>query len=153
MAAFPFFRKPDFFSEDEKQRIITTIREAERQTSGEIRVFIESRCRFVNALDRAAEIFWGLKMDQTQQHNAVLVYVAVRDHQYAVFADDGIHKKLGDTFWNEEVKAMYKHFKQNQVSDAVAQVITDVGKALALNFPYQNHADKNELPDDIVFGK
>lgn len=153
MAAFPFFRKPDFFAEDEKQRIITAIREAERQTSGEIRVFIESRCRYVNALDRAAEIFWGLKMDQTQQHNAVLVYIAVRDHQYAVFADDGIHKKLGDAFWNEEVKAMYKHFKQNQVSDAVAQVITDVGKALAQQFPYQNHADKNELPDDIVFGK
>lgn len=153
MAAFPFFRKPDFFSPAEKEEILSAIREAEKQTSGEVRVFIESRCRFVDPLDRAAEIFWGLKMDQTHQHNAVLVYVALRDHQYAVFADDGIHKALGDAFWNNEVKTMFRHFRENRPAEALAHVITDVGKALKQHFPYQGKADKNELPDDIVFGR
>ena len=84
MALFSFFTRNNFFSEEEKQRIIDSIRSAELQTSGEIRVFLESRCRFVDPLDRAAEIFWGLKMDQTEDKNAVLVYVAIRDHQYGV---------------------------------------------------------------------
>lgn len=153
MGLFSFFKQADYFSEEEKQRIIASIRAAEIQTSGEVRVYIESRCRFVDPLDRAAEIFWGLKMDHTDMHNAVLIYVAIRDHQYAVYADQGIYEKVGEKFWLEEVKAMYKHFQQNRVADAVAQVITDVGRALAYHFPYDSSIDKNELPDDIVFGK
>lgn len=153
MALFSFFRRSDFFSEDEKQRIVDAIRASEIRTSGEIRVYIESRCRFVDPLDRAAEIFWGLKMDHTGDKNAVLVYVALKDHQYAVFADKAIHEKVGTAFWQDEVKAMYRHFRQNHIADAIAQVINDVGQALHQHFPFIKDTDKNELPDDIVFGK
>jgi len=153
MASISLFRRKEIFSEDERQGIINAIRAAEIRTSGEIRVYIERRCRFVDPLDRAAEIFWNLKMDQTGEKNAVLVYVAVRDQQYAVFADKGIYERVGEVFWKEEVKAMYRHFRENQISDAIAQVITDVGQALHTHFPYENDTDKNELPDDIVFGK
>lgn len=153
MALFSFFRKSVFFSPEEQQQITDAIREAERRTSGEVRVFVESRCRFVDPLDRAAEIFDGLKMYETQDHNAVLVYVAMKDHQFAVLADHGIHQKVGDMFWNEEVLAMRRHFKDNHIADAVIQVITDVGDALHTHFPYDRDTDKNELPDDIVFGR
>ena len=153
MALFSFFRKTVFFSAEEQQRITDAIKEAERRTSGEVRVFIESRCRFVDPLDRAAEIFLGLKMDQTHEHNAVLVYVAVKDHQFAVLADGGIHKKVGDAFWNAEVAAMRKHFVQDHVADAIVEVINDIGEALHTHFPYDRDNDKNELPDEIVFGR
>lgn len=153
MGLFSVFRQSDYFTAGEKERIVSAIKNAEKNTSGEVRVFIESRCRFVNPLDRASEIFWGLKMDHTDRHNAVLIYIAIRDHQYAVFADEGIHQKLGEDFWNKEVKAMYVHFKENQVAEAIARVIDDVGKALNTHFPYEPGVDKNELPDDIVFGK
>ncbi|MBO9566712.1 MAG: TPM domain-containing protein [Niastella sp.] len=152
MALFPFSRKSEFFSADEKKQIVAAIQEAELTTSGEVRVFIESRCRFVDPLDRAAELFWQLKMDYTQDHNAVLVYVAVRDHQFAVFADQGIHQKVGDEFWNKEVQAMKRHFKENHYADAVIQVVKDVGIALQHHFPFNKDTDKNELPDDIIFG-
>lgn len=152
MALFSFNRKTEFFSEDEKQRVVKAIQEAELTTSGEVRVFIESRCRFVDPIDRAAELFWLLKMDYTKDRNAVLVYVAVRDHQFAVFADQGIHEKVGDGFWNKEVQEMKKHFRQNHHADAVIHVVRDVGLALQHHFPYNRETDKNELPDDIIFG-
>lgn len=152
MGLFSFFRKSDFFSEDEKQRILESIRRSEKNTSGEIRVYVESRCRFVNPLDRAAEVFWGLKMDQTEERNAVLVYVAMRDHQYAVFGDEGIYRKLGEEFWKERVARMNNRFTQNQVAEAIIEVIADIGAALNHHFPYNNDTDKNELPDEIVFG-
>jgi uncharacterized membrane protein len=152
MALFPFTRKSTFFAEDEKQRVVDAIRNAELATSGEIRVYIESRCRFVDPLDRAAELFWSLKMDSTQDRNAVLVYVAVRDHQFAVFADQGIHEKVGDEFWQKEVSAMKRHFQQNEYAEAIIHVVRDVGIALQHHFPYDRETDKNELPDDIVFG-
>ncbi|AXY75867.1 TPM domain-containing protein [Paraflavitalea soli] len=152
MALFPFTRKSEFFSEEEKKQVVKAIQEAELTTSGEVRVFIESRCRFVDPLDRAAELFWNLKMDYTQDRNAVLVYVAVRDHQFAVFADQAIHEKVGNEFWNKEVQAMKRHFAQNHYADAVTQVVKDVGIALQFHFPFNRETDKNELPDEIIFG-
>lgn len=150
---FSLFRKPEFLSASEREHVINAIKEAERQTSGEVRVYIESRCRFVDPLDRAAELFWSLKMDQTEQRNGVLIYVAVKDHQMAVLGDEGIHKKVGDAFWNEEVKKMREHFKQQHYMDALVLVIRDIGVALHQHFPFYQEKDKNELPDDIVFGK
>ncbi|MFL5743117.1 MAG: TPM domain-containing protein [Niastella sp.] len=153
MAYNPFGKRKEFFSPDEQERIVNAIRLAEQQTSGEIRVYTESRCRFVDPLDRAAEVFWGLKMDLTKDRNGVLVYIAMKDRQFAILADQGIHEKVGQTFWNEEVSVMKKHFSNALPADAIEAVIADVGQALRTHFPYDRSTDKNELPDDLVFGK
>lgn len=149
---FPFSKRKEFFSPGEKAKVIEAIRVAEQQTSGEIRIFIESRCRFVDPLDRAAELFWSLQMDRTQDHNAVLIYVAMKDHQVAIYADRGIHEKVGELFWRKEVIAMTTHFRENHYAEALLEVIKDVGEALYIHFPFNRDTDKNELPDDIVFG-
>jgi uncharacterized membrane protein len=149
----PFQSKKDFFSSDEKNRIVSAIREAEQQTSGEIRVYVESRCRFVEALDRAAEVFNILKMGETNGHNAVLIYLAVKDRQLAIFGDHAIHEKVGDEFWTKEVIHMLNHFQNSHYADATVQVILDIGAALKFHFPYDRQTDINELPDDIVFGR
>ena len=153
MKLIPSFRPKSLFSADQSARIVEAIRNAEKQTSGEMRVFIESRCRFVDPLDRAGEIFWNMKMDHTAYRNAVLLYVAVKDHQFAIFADSGIHLKLGNEFWQNEVNLMSRHFRENNYLEAILLVINDIGNALHVHFPYDPNADKNELPDDIVFGK
>lgn len=149
----PFFSKKDFFSAAEKNQIVAAIREAEQQTSGEVRLYIESRCRFVDPLDRAAEIFWILKMEQTEARNAVLVYVAIRDRQLAILGDKGIHEKVGEVFWNQEVNKIISHFREVGYVDAIVKMILDIGAALKFHFPYDRKTDVNELPDDIVFGR
>lgn len=149
----PFFRRKEFFSESEKELIVSSIQSAERQTSGEIRVFVESHCRYVNPLDRAAEVFGGLKMEQTAARNGVLVYVALKDRQLALFGDRGIHEKVGDSFWNEEVRVILGHFNKANYAEGIAGVVKDIGEALKTYFPYDAGTDKNELPDDIVFGR
>jgi uncharacterized membrane protein len=138
---------------DEEQLIVKAIQAGERQTSGEIRVFIESRCRFVDPLDRAGEIFGSLKMYETAQRNAVLIYVAIKDRQLAVYADQGIHEKVGERFWNDTVKAMLQHFNRQQYGAGIAGLVAETGEALQKHFPYDGGTDRNELPDDIVFGK
>lgn len=153
MSIFPLFKQKDFFTQKEIEAITEAIRNSEKRTSGEIRVFVESKCRFVEPLDRAYEIFTGLKMEATAERNAVLIYLATRDHQLALFADEGIHKKTGQRFWNEEVALMLSQFNKDNYADGLINVITDVGEALHTHFPYQPGVDKNELPDDIVFGK
>jgi uncharacterized membrane protein len=149
----PFFSKKDFFSPAEKNQIVAAIREAEQQTSGEVRVYIESHCRFVDPLDRAAEIFWLLKMEHTEARNAVLVYIAIRDRQLAILGDKGIHEKVGEVFWNQEVNKIISQFRRVGYADAIVKMILDIGAALKFHFPYDRKTDVNELPDDIVFGR
>jgi uncharacterized membrane protein len=150
---FPWQKKKSFFTDEEKHCIIATIREAEQRTSGEIRVYVESRCRYMDAVDRAAEIFSELGMHQTAERNATLVYVAVKDKQAAIFGDEGIDKKVGQKYWEEEVNKMLLYFKEQHLADGICKVVTDIGEALQFNFPFNRTTDKNELPDDLVFGK
>ena len=133
--------------------MVKAIRQAEKSTSGEVRVFVESRCAWMDAMDRAAEIFFSLKMDQTEQRNATLVYVALKDRQLAVFGDEGIHKKVGTEYWNRLVADMLSDFKGEQYGKGIAECVIQIGNALQTYFPYNNETDKNELPDEIVFGR
>jgi uncharacterized membrane protein len=147
-------RKPkEFFSEPERVRIVEAVRQAERRTSGEVRVFVESHCKYMDAIERAAELFFSLKMDKTDLRNGVLVYVALKDRQVAVFGDEGIYKKMSQKFWDAEVKKMLFQFKNDNIPEGIIAVIRDIGEALYQNFPYDSATDKNELPDDIVFGR
>jgi len=153
MKLFPWQKQKEFFTAEEKQQVVEAIRKAEQRTSGEVRVFVESRCRFVDAIDRAVELFFQLEMDKTAERNGTIVYVAVKDKQAAVFGDEGIHQKLGQKYWEEEVNKMMVCFKQANLADGIIQCVTDIGEALYQNFPYDQKTDKNELPDDIVFGR
>jgi len=150
---FSLFRKKEFFTLEEKQDIVDAVQLAEKKTSGEVRVFVESRCSFMDALDRAVEIFQQLKMYETTERNAVLVYVAMKDRQLAVFGDEGIHQKVGDEYWNKEVQKMISNFNRDDYAEGISGCVKAIGEALYTHFPYNNATDKNELPDDIIFGR
>jgi uncharacterized membrane protein len=153
MTLFPWQKTKQFFTPEENERIAAAIRKAEQQTSGEVRVFVEGRCRYVDAIDRAVEIFQNLKMQETKDRNAVLIYVAIKDRQLAIFGDEGIHLKCGNVFWSTEVLKMIKEFNRENYAEGITRCVLEVGEALKTNFPYDKDTDKNELPDEIVFGR
>lgn len=132
--------------------MVQAIRFAEKQTSGEIRLFVESRCTFLNPIDRAKELFAELNMTATKDRNAVLLYFAMNDRQMAIWGDEGIHQKLGQAFWNNKVSTILEDFKKENFTKGICNMIAEVGDALKTNFPYASD-DKNELDDNIVFGK
>lgn len=151
---FNFFKnKNRFFSPEENKHIVEAIQQAEKETSGEIRVFIESKCSYMDAIDRAAEIFSRLQMHKTAERNAVLIYVAVKDRQLAIFGDEHIHKKVGNEYWGRLVKHMISHFTNKNFAEGIRQTVLEIGQDLQKHFPHHKYTDKNELPDDIVFGR
>ena len=150
MALLPL-NKRAFFTPGQQEQMVAAIQKAEKNTSGEVRFFVESKCRFVDPVDRAHEVFFSLKMDQTKDRNAVLLYMAMDDHQLALFADEGIYQRVGKHFWNDKVKTMISHFTKDDYTGGVCKVIGDIGEALQKEFPYASD-DKNELPDEIIFG-
>ena len=150
---FSFLRKKkQFFSKEDTRLIVEAIRHAEQRTSGEVRIFVESRCSYMDALDRAIELFTQMGMNATKERNAVLLYVAIKDHQLAVFGDEGIHHKVGPDYWNTEVIKMLRDFNRDNYAVGIAGCIEDIGQALQQHFPYTDK-DKNELSDEIQFGR
>jgi uncharacterized membrane protein len=150
---FPLFKKKEFFTTEQKARIVEAIRIAERETSGEIRFYVESKNPFMDPIDRAAEIFFQLKMQNTQHRNAVLLYIAMKDHEVALFGDEGIYNKVGKEYWDNAVKNMIAQFKGEHILDGIEQCVSQIGQTLKETFPYEETTDKNELPDDLVFGR
>ncbi|HNV81862.1 MAG: TPM domain-containing protein [Tenuifilaceae bacterium] len=138
-------------SNEEKKRIVDAIKQAELNTSGEVRVHIESHCK-KDVLDRAADVFALLKMHKTQLRNGVLFYLAIKDKQFAVLGDAGINSLVPENFWEEVKDEMLLHFKQGNFTVGLVNGITMAGEKLKQHFPYQKD-DINELPDEISFGK
>lgn len=141
------------FLEDEQQKIVAAIARAEAGTTGEIRVYVESSCEYVDAMERAKEVFAQLEMHKTAHRNAALVYVAVKDKQFAIFGDEAIYNLAGGPdFWKEAAAQMVSFFRKNAHGDGIAAAVDAIGRALAQHFPSDPSAPQNELPDDIVFG-
>jgi uncharacterized membrane protein len=140
-----------FFTEEQKKTITNAIREAELNTSGEIRLHVEKNCK-INVLDRAAYIFRKLKMHRTEKRNGVLFYLALQDHKFAILGDAGINSVTPENFWEDIKETVLGYFKKNQHAEGLAKGIRMAGKALQQYFPYKKD-DVNELSNDISFGK
>lgn len=147
-----FPNKKSFFSPEEEKSIVDAIAQAEKKTSGEIRIFIETHCKFLDPIDRAKELFLELEMFKTKDRNGVLLYFAMKDRQVAIWGDEGIHHKLGQEFWNAEIHTIIQEFKEKHFVEGICHMISDVGRALQTNFPFEKD-DRNELSDEILFGK
>lgn len=144
-------RSREFLSKLEHDRIVHAIREAESKTSGEIRVYVQRGKLKADPLIVAQKKFQRLQMHKTQERNAVLIFVAPREHKFAVVGDKAIHEKCGDEFWQRVVEGMRTHFQNEKFSHALIEAIQEISKLLAEHFP-KALGNGNELPDDLIEG-
>lgn len=138
-----------FFSEEQQEQIKLAIQKAEFKTSGEIRVFVDTKCKEENVLDCAAYQFKQLGMHKTNERNGVLIYISMDDHRFAIIGDVGIHQKVNGNFWDETKNIMLEFFKKGLITEGLIAGIEQVAIQLKSLFPYQSD-DKNELPDEIA---
>lgn len=137
------------FNEEEQQRIKHAIEEAENQTSGEIRICIEKKCK-EDVLDRSANYFHQLEMNKTKLHNSVLIYLATVDRKFAIIGDAGINQVVPADFWDKTKEAMLSHFKYGDLVEGIVTGLKLTGEQLKKYFPHQTD-DINELQNDISF--
>lgn len=143
-------RVEDFLTAHEEQEIVNAILEAERDTSGEIRVHIESHTRS-NHDERAKEVFHLLKMDNTKEENGVLIYIAVNDRKFAIYGDKGIDRVVPDDFWESTKNTIQDHFEQGNFKKGIIKGILKAGQELNSHFPWHSK-DTNELSNEVSKG-
>ncbi len=138
-----------FFTAEQQQELIHAIRNAELETSGEIRLHLEESCGD-DVLDRAADVFRKLEMHKTELRNGVLIYLAVKDRQFAIIGDVGINEKVPKNFWDDIKDDMVLHFKQGNYIRGLLNAIETSGIQLKQYFP-RSAGDINEMSDEISF--
>ena len=140
-----------FFSSKEKDHIIKCIEEAEKGTSGEIRVHLSKKVNR-EILHDASRTFERIGMANTRLRNGVMIYFAIKNRQFAIIGDTGIHEKMGDECWKEISSKMGSHFRNDDFAGGLEYGIKRIGEALKEHFP-ASAANANELPDDISYDK
>lgn len=141
----------DFLTDQEEQFIVDAIIQAERNSSGEIRVHIEEHT-IKQPFERAQEVFQFLQMDQTKNRNGVLFYVGVSDHSFVILGDKGINEKVEAGFWDQTKDVVVEHFKKGQYKDGLVKGVLKAGLKLQQLFPYDEDSDADELPNEISRG-
>lgn len=131
-------------------RVVEAIREAERATSGEIRVSVAHF--FWGSVEKtAAKAFHRLGMENTVDRNGVLIFIVPSRKRFAILGDKGIHEKVGQAFWNDVSACLSSHFRKGAFTEGLVEGIRMVGDRLATHFPSAGEADRNELSDNVNF--
>jgi uncharacterized membrane protein len=143
--------KDIFLTKEEEAEVVEAIRLAEQNTSGEIRVHIEKETS-IAPMERAVEVFHLLQMENTQERNGVLIYVATQSKQFAICGDQGIHEKVTNSFWDATKEVMLSHFKNGNNKQALVNGILKAGEQLKSYFPRQDD-DVDELSNELSKGE
>lgn len=147
-------KQQTWLSDADQSRITAAIAAAERVSTGEVRVYIESKCPEPEALDRAKKLFLEVGMDKTIRRNGVLIYLAVDDHVFAIIGDAGIDEKAGGTtYWNAAATELAGFLKQGRQTDGLVRCIEDIGALLAVHFPPDGNDTGDEISNEILFGQ
>ena len=135
-------------SKEELDKVTESIRSAESQTSGEIRVCVAKHCKG-SPIDAAVAKFHQLKMENTQLRNSVLIYVCPDDHKAAILGDTGIHEAAIEGFWDNALEEMLSYFRKEMIVDGICQGVGKVGELIKAHYPIAEN-DVNELCDDVI---
>jgi uncharacterized membrane protein len=139
-----------FMSDADLEAVRRAITEAEGGTAAEIRVHLDHRCPG-DAIARATEVFERLGMHRTEGRHGVLIYVAISHRKLAVIGDQGIHVRVGGTYWQGLVTDVLAHFRDERPRDGLLHAVAELGAALHQHFP-RDPDDQNELSDEVSIG-
>lgn len=138
-----------YLSEKEIVDLVEVIKIAENQSTGEIRLHIDSSAEKEN-VEVAFEVFQRLEMYKTKDRNAVLFHVNFNQRYLTIIGDEGIHQKVCQSFWDEIHSEVITQFVQGKYFFGLKEAIFKTGIELKKYFPIKEE-NPNELPDEITF--
>lgn len=115
---------------------------------GVVRLFAGSRRMEENVELAAHAAFLRQGLTETRERTGVLIYISLLERRVEILGDKGIHEKVGKDFWHEEVNKLARGIRERRTTDALLEVIGDIGRKLSEHFP-QKGENPNELPDHL----
>ncbi|WP_372472443.1 TPM domain-containing protein [Capnocytophaga sp. ARDL2] len=141
----------NFLTHEEEQQVVQAIIQAEKNTTGEIRVHIENHSNS-KLMERAWEVFHLLEMQKTNARNGVLFYVGTIDHRFAIVGDEGINRVVPDDFWECTKDVVISNFKNKNYCQGLVEGVLRAGEQLKKYFPADESTSIDELSNEISKG-
>jgi uncharacterized membrane protein len=129
--------------------VSATVSLAEKKTAAEIKVVVLNYC-WVDIREKARVLFFRHGLQKTKNRNAVMIVLVLKNREFLVYGDKGIHEKVTDEFWLHTRDSMLSSFQKGDIVEGLCHGVQLVGEKLALYFPYQ-HNDENELSDEVIY--
>ncbi len=143
----------NFFTDDDFLRFSHKIKEAEKNTSGEIRICIKEFRKFyekkkdLRAL--AEKEFYRLNMHNTRDKTGILLYLLLGERKFYILADEGINSKVESGIWEKLRDEIQLKFMEGKFSEGIIYCIEKVGEILSQHFPIKKD-DSNELSNKVI---
>jgi uncharacterized membrane protein len=138
-----------FLTTEETQLLDSAVKQAEKRTSGEIKVVLTRHC-WTDIHAKAAQVFKRHGLDKTERRNCAMIMLVLANREFLIYGDEGIHENVGQGFWDDVRDAMLDKFKEGEFGEGLCIGVRRIGEKLAQFFPYQAD-DKDEISDDVAY--
>ncbi|MGB6223431.1 TPM domain-containing protein [Haloferula sp.] len=139
----------DFLTEEQEQRVVREIHNAETRTTGEIRIVISSK-RVFRPEKYAWKAFRRMGMSKTEARNGALIVVMVRHRRFFVLGDQGLNAVVEPDYWENLALAMSEELKNGERCEALIHGVKTLTDTMAHHWPADGE-NPNELPDEIAY--
>lgn len=116
-----------------------------------LRALVTAGARNAAVHARANQLFIERGLTETRDRTGVLIVIAEAEHLVRVLGDRGIHERLGDEGWREQLAPLLLAIGQGRAGDGLVQLLDALGQHLVEHFPVRP-GDVNELPDAVQRG-
>lgn len=141
-----------FLPAPDLKAIADAIAEAEKHTSGEIRVAIRQKRsrkeKLLSVEELARREFVHLGMSRTKERTGVLIFILLDARQFHILADEHINQKVEPKTWDKIAEAMSSSFARKEFRAGLETAVRSVAEHLSKHFPAKP-GDKNELPNEV----
>lgn len=123
--------------------ILKALQYVSKVSTGEVRVHVVKNPFEKDPMGSALEVFDEYAMTRTSDRNAILIYVNLSTHGFSIIADEGIHRAVGQRYWDELAINLREDLQSTQFENAVSLSIFTLAVTLGKYFPRE--LENNEI--------
>ncbi len=113
------------------------------------RIIIPEKAKRIAVYQRAMQHFIESGVYSTADHNGILLFVSLMEHEVCIIADEAILKKIAQNELDSLARELAAGIRKKELVPSLLSCISSCGTILSTHFPEKNDA-VNELPDGLV---
>lgn len=106
-----------------------------KKSTGEVHVRIVKKPFERDVMGAALRVFDDYRLTRTQDRNAVLIYLNRSTRRFAIIADEGIHRAVGQRYWDELAVNFREDLLSTYFENAVSLTVYTLALSLGKHFP------------------
>ena len=138
-----------FLSRSERKILKARIERFEKTSDCEFALHVRRHFAGDDALLATRALFFKFGLEKTKSRTAILLAVALSEHKYAIWADEGVVRRSTDQLFRDACEIVAKHLKKRERLSAIIEVLDLLEKTLAVEQP-ASPDNKNELSNEPI---